>query len=201
MATKTLSAIRAIIRQKLRDEFQLGEEFEWEDDELDLLIGDCLAEVSECSPYQVKETLTTSVGSRELDISSITDLLYIDEVEYPVGKFPKKMRDCSIFGDTLTIETDLYPAASEDVYLYCHKLHQLTESSSTLKPQLERVLILGVVGQAAINKARTLIDKINIGGAKTPADMEAWGVGQIALYRVGLNEITVARMFVEHPRG
>lgn len=201
MAKKTLSAVRAVIRQKLRDEFGEGKEFEWENDELNILIGDCLAEVSECSPYQVKETLTTSVGSRELDISSITDWLYIDEGEYPVGKFPKRMRNCTIFGNTLTIETDLSPAADEDVYLYCAKTHQLTDSASTLNPQEERILILGVVGQAAINRARSLINKVNIGGARTPADMQGWGIAQLALYRGGLSEITEARVWVEHPRG
>lgn len=200
MGKKTLSAIRTIIRQLLLDEFVSGEEYEWKEDELDIHIGDCLAEISECSPYQVKETLTTTAGSRELDISSIEDLLSIDEVEYRVGKTPKQMRNCTIFGDILTIETDLTPSADEDVYLYCHKLHQLTESSSTLKPQLERILVLGVTGKAAIAKARSLINRVNLGGARTPSEMQAWGVTQLSLYRAGLNEITEARVWVDHPK-
>lgn len=201
MGKKTLSAIRAIIRQLLLDEFAADVELEFQDDELDIHIGVCLAEISECSPYEVKETLTTTADSRELDISSIEDLLSIDEVEYLVGEFPKQMRNCSIFGDTLTIETSLTPAADEDVYLYCKKLHQLTESSSTLKPQHERVLILGVTGKAAIAKARTLINKVVLGGARTPVVMQSWGVGQLALYRAGLNEITEPPVWVDHPRG
>ncbi len=46
---------------------------------------------------------------------------------------------------------DRVPSADEDVYLYCHKLHQLTKSSSTLKPQEERVLIKGTVAYAALS--------------------------------------------------
>lgn len=163
MAKKTLSAIRALIRQMLRDEFVSSDvELEWEEDELDLHIGECLAEISECSPYEKKETVKTTAGSVELDISSITDLLYIDEVEYRVGKTPKEMRDCSIFGDILTIETDLSPLADEDVYLYCHKLHQLTESTSTLKPQLERILILGVTAKAALSWSNEVRKQITV---------------------------------------
>lgn len=200
MAKKTLSAIRAIIRQKLRDEFASGKDYEWEEDELDIHIADCLAEISESSPYQVKETLTTTAGSVELDISSIEDLLYIDEVEFRVGQTPKQMRNCTIFGDTLTIETDLSPAADEDVYLYCAKTHQLTGSSSTLNPQLERVLIIGVCSAAAVAKARTLIDKVNIGGGRTPADMQAWGLAQLALYNMGLDRISEPRIYQDYPK-
>ena len=202
MANKNLSAIRAIVRQKLRDEFQVDADLEFENDELDIYIADCLDEISEHCPYEVKETLTTTAGSRELDISSIEDLLDggIDEVEFRVGKFPKQMRSCSIFGNTLTIGTDLYPSADEDVYLYCRKLHQLTESTSTLKPQLERILVLGVTGKAAIAKARTLIDKVNVGGARTPDAMKAWGEGKLVLYLRALEKITTPRGYVNHPR-
>jgi hypothetical protein len=116
MSGKPLAAIRAIIRQVLRDE--VAEDLEWEDDELDIHINECLLDISHACPYEVIETLNTTEGSTELDISSIANLLDIDEVEYPVGKTPKAMRSCNVFGNTLTIETDLSPAANEDVYLY-----------------------------------------------------------------------------------
>ena len=54
---KNLSAIRAIVRQKLRDEFEASKKFKWEDDELDICIQLILAEISESRPYVVKETL------------------------------------------------------------------------------------------------------------------------------------------------
>ena len=197
---KTLSAIRDIVRQRLKDEFVSGLALEWEDDELDLLVFDCISEMSKCSPYEVKETLTTTAGSRDLDISSITNLLSVEEIEYKVGSTPKNMRSCSVFGDILTMDIDTSPGDSEDVYLYCHKLHQLTDSSSTLKPQLEDTLVLGVCAKAAISKARTLINKINIGGAKTPTEMQAWGTAQLVLYRQELRLITKPRMWKQYPK-
>jgi len=182
---KTLSGIRGIIRQFLLDEFAVGTDLNWEDDELNLHINDCLAEISESCPYEVKETLTTTAASKEVDISSIEDLLSIDKVEYKVDQDPQEFRNFDLWGNTLTIDIETAPTG-DSVYLYCNKLHQLTESSSTLKPQLERMLILGVCGYAAIAKARSQIDKINIGGGRTPADMQAWGMTKLALYRAGL---------------
>ncbi len=197
---KTLSAVRDIVRQRLRDEFVSGLALEWEDDELDLLIFDCISEISKRSPYEVKETLTTTAGSRDLDISSITNLLSVEEIEYKVGSTPKNMRSCSVFADILTMDINTSPGADENVYLYCHKFHQLTDTSSTLKPELEDILVLGVCAKAAISKARTLINKINTGGAKTPTEMQAWGATQLALFDRELLRITKPRMWVQYPK-
>jgi len=196
---KTLSAIRTTVRQFLRDEFS-ETDYKWEDDELDLHIGDCLAEISERVPYQVKETLTTTASSKELDISSIEDLLEVDKIEFRTGQDPPDYRNCSVFGSMLTMEIDFLPSAGEDVYLYCHKLHQLTEDSSTLSPQIERLLVLGVTARAAIAKAQSHINKVNIGGGRTPAELQGWGVSQLALYRAGLKRLARARTYTEYPK-
>ena len=178
---KTLSAVRAMVRQFLRDEFESSSEQDFKDDEIDLYIGDCLAEISERSPYVVKETLQTTANSRELDISSIEDLLEIDRLEYKTGSNPRDNRNfIEIDADTIEIDTTLTPAAAEDVYVYCRKLHQLSESASTLKPQLERVLIDGSVAKVALSwinqlrvqvkEAATIITKIDaaIGAMSAP---------------------------------
>jgi len=191
---KNLSAIRATIKQFLRAEFDPDIESEWVDDELDIYIQDCLETISEKRPYEVKDiTLTTTANSKELDISSITDLLKVEKVEYPVGNEPPDYRNCSVFGTTLRFNYDYTVAGGKSIYLYCWKLHQLTESSSTLSPQIERVLVLGVCAKAATAKARTLINKINVGGANVATALQAWSTEKLALYRDGLRQITKQR--------
>lgn len=148
---KYLSTIRATVRQFLQDEFVSGSDYKFPDDELDLCIDDCLVEISLSKPYEVKETLTTTANSKELDISSIENLLEVEKIEFRTGQDPLDYRNCSVFGNILTMDIDFNPSASEDVYLYCHKVHQLTETSSTLSPQLEKVLIDGAVAKAASN--------------------------------------------------
>ncbi|MBA7473850.1 hypothetical protein ES707_09195 [subsurface metagenome] len=155
--SKTLSGIRAIVRQFISDEFVSGAEYDFEEDELDLYISDTLSEISERRPYEVKETLKTTADSKELDISSIDDLFDIPKIEFRTSEDPPAYRNCSIFGNTLTMAIDFKPLASENVYLYCHKVHQLTEDTSTLNPQLERVLVAGAVPKLAlawVNKIR-----------------------------------------------
>ncbi len=159
--SKALSAVRAIIRQFVRDEFSETTEQDFQDDEIDLHIGEVKDEISERSPYVVKETLKTTEGSRELDISSIEDLLEIEKLEYPVGSTPRDYRNLiEIDAETIEIDTTRTPGADEDVYVYCRKLHQLTEETSTLGPQLERLVIAGsvpLVALAWINQVRVQV--------------------------------------------
>lgn len=200
MATKTLSAIRTICRQMLRDEFTTGKDYVWPDDELDLHIADCLVEISQRRPYEFKETLTTTASSKELDISSIEDLLEVDKIEFRTGQDPPGYRNCSVFGSMLTMDINFLPSAAENVYLYCLKVHHLTEESSTLSPELDSLLVLGVVGRAAIAKAQSHIGKVNIGGWRTASELQGWGAGHLALYRAGLNRLARARTYTEYPK-
>lgn len=199
--SKNLSAIRAICRQFLSDEFSPDIDLTWQDDELDLHIGHVLSEISKSSPYEVKEELTTIAGSKELDIGDIDDLLFVDEVEYPAGEDPREFRNFSVWGDTLTMDIDTAPATTgEDVYLYCAELHSLTESSSTLKPLQELLLVDGVCAYAAIAKSKDYIDKVNIGGARTAADMLVWGENKLAIYKAELRHLVKPRTRREYPK-
>jgi len=196
---RLLSGIRTTARQKLNDELvSSSEDYKWTDDELDVYIADCLIEMSKYSPYEVKETLTTTASSRELDLSSIDDLLEVKEAEYPVDKQPRKFRQFDVWGDTLRMELDTAPSSVADVYLYCKKYHSLSDTASTLNPNLERILVLGVCGQAAIAKARTQINKVN----KAPGvagNMQSWGLAQLALYYEELNKLVVPDRYEEYP--
>ena len=261
---KYLSGILAEARQFLLDEFSSGEDFEWEDDELNIHIGHCLREISKISPFMAREVLITIEDSRELDISGIENLIYIDRLEYPIGNDPRSYRNFKeIDNETIEIDTTLTPDTSgesdtltgtvtftdgstaitgsgtaftteleadyfikkstgirwyriksiesdtaltlaevshddgadtaevtqycyEVVYVFCAELHRLTESSSTLKPLEEMLLVDGVCAYAAIAKARSLINKVNIGGASTARDLLVWGQNKLALFKTEL---------------
>lgn len=147
---KMLSAIRTICRQMLRDEFESAEDYDFPNDEIDLHIEECKVEISQRQPYEVKETLTTA-ASKELDISSIEDLLEVDKAEFPVGSDPPDFRNVSVFGSILTIDIDTKPTAGKTIYLYCEKIHQLTEDSSTLSLLQEKLLIDGATAKTALS--------------------------------------------------
>ena len=189
--------IRTIIRQMLRDELQESVDAEFAEDELDLHINEVLVEISQRRPYEVRETVL-SVGSKEVSISSITNLLDVEKAEYPTGSDPPDYRDVSVFGDTLRIEIDSVPASGQNIYLYCHKVHQLTESSSTLKPDLEKVLVEGVVAKAALAWLSKMRSQI------VPSTMRwyhDWAREHFAIYQNGLNSITRRKVWEFYPRG
>jgi len=197
---KMLSGVRAVVRQMLTDELVSSDtDYAWTDDELDLYINDCLAEIAEYKPYEVKETLTTTADSRELDLSVIDDLVEVKKVEYPVDEQPRQFRNFSVWGDILRMALDSAPGAGESVYLYCAKYHSLSDTVSTLNPTLERILVLGVSGRAAVAKARAQINAVNIGGAGVASNMQNWGLAQLALYRGGLNSLIIPEMSEEYP--
>jgi len=284
MGTQNLAAIRQSVRQILRDEFDVDTATtqEWQDDELDAHIQECLREISRCRPRIVKEVKTTIANSRVLDISGIDNLLWIGKLEYPTGNDPRDFRNFieldekqieidttlapdaggsgtltgivsfssgsaaitgsgtlfttelaagyhirkavagssgrwyriySITDDThLTLAEPVTPVDTgadtelltqycyETVYLYCAKLHTLSEQTSTLTVELEELLVLGACGKSAISRARSLINAVNVGGSVTPSAMQNWGLNQLALYKQGLQEITPNRISKEYSK-
>jgi len=253
---KQLSAIVKEVRQFLRDELSTDAE-SFKDDELHTHIREALVEVSYAVPHIKKEVVTTIANSRVLDISSITDLIEIEKLEYPVGQDPRDYRnfikiddetieiDCTktpsaggsgtltgtvtftsgsatVSGSGTAFSTELeagylikkstgtrwyrvYSIASdtsltlaeashdtgadtedvtqycyEPVYVYCRKVHTLTEdpAASTLPPQLERVLIDGSVAYAALSWLNKI--RIETESALSRVDDVNKAVGNIA---------------------
>ena len=87
-------------------------------------------------------------SGKDLDISSIEDLIEIKKAEYPTRQDPQKITKFTVFGDIVTLD-DISPTDGDEVFLYCKKFQTLTDSSSTLNSILEDVLIKGIVAYAA----------------------------------------------------
>ena len=178
----TLTQIKAQIAQELQDTGKLI----WSDAEIEDAVKDALRELSLYAPNIVKETLATTATSKDLDISSIADLIYVSEVEYEVGKDPRRWRNFTIRGKTLTIEIDFAPSAGQSVYLYCAKPHILTDASSTLSPELERIIVSLASARLAVSKGAKSIDAVTIGGGSVWANYQTWGERKLA---IGLSEL------------
>ena len=115
-----LSEMRSIVRRDLKDEDAAN--YRWTDDELDRHFTHAVKGFSEAIPYQQRATKATTSGARELDISTITDRIMVEAVEYPVDKFPKRYQRFALWEDTLTILGDELPDGS-NAYIYYGKLH------------------------------------------------------------------------------
>jgi len=167
-----LSEMRTIVRRDLHDED--ASNYRWTDDELDRHIAHAVKDFSEHLPDEQKATKATTSGSRELDISDLSDRVMVVAVEYPVANFPKRYQRFSLWSDMLTILGEEIPDGS-NAYIYYGKLHTLSAESSTIPAQNEDLIAAGACGYAAVEWAAYAINRVNVGGGITPREFIAWG--------------------------
>ena len=190
-----LDLMRARVRQLLYDEFDPAKTMQWQDDTLDVIIGEIVREISKAKPYEVTETVTlTLAGKNEISIASIANLISIPYGEYPVDKDPRRYRNVKVWGSTAIFTMNVRPSGDESAYLYCYKLHTITESSSTLTPDLEDICVLGVAAQAARSKSRTQVNKVNVGGGRVASGSLTWAEVTQAKYKSALAGQTKQRV-------
>jgi len=181
-----LAEMRARLRQDLHDEDESN--YRWSDEELNRHIEHALRELSLAVPLEAKATLTTTAGSRELSLSTISDLVAIEAVEYPVGRYPPRYVRFSLWGDTLTLLVEGAPSGGEEVYIYYGKLHTLDETTSTIPSPLEDLVVIGGAGYAAIEWASFATNRLNVGGESTWRNYLTWGQDQLASFLRGLSK-------------
>jgi hypothetical protein len=167
-----LSDMRTVVRRDLKDEDAAN--YRWANDELDRHIAHAVKDFSEAIPYEQKATMATTSGSRELDISSLSDRIMLEAVEYPVGKFPTRYQRFALWGNNLTILGDELPDGS-NAYIYYGKLHTLGASSSTIPARFEDLVATGAEGYAAVEWAVYATNRVNVGGSPAPGEFLSWG--------------------------
>ncbi|MDD5288078.1 MAG: hypothetical protein PHY28_03065, partial [Dehalococcoidales bacterium] len=91
-----LSEMRVIVRRDLHDED--ANNYRWTNDELDRHIAHAVKDYSESVPYEQKATKSTTAGSREIDVSTLSDRIMVSAVEYPVGNFPVRYQRFALWG-------------------------------------------------------------------------------------------------------
>jgi hypothetical protein len=181
-----LTDMRAIVRRDLRDES--AGNYRWTNDELDRHVARAVKEFSEATPNPQKATKATTSGSREISITTLTDRIMVEAVEYPVDRFPKRYQRFSLWADTLTLLGDEIPDGS-DAYIYYGKLHTLDASSSTIPAMYEDLIAMGAAGYAAVEWAIYAVNRVNIGGLPAPDEFLAWGRERLSDFRRELRRL------------
>jgi hypothetical protein len=176
--------MRARVRQDLHDEDATN--YRWTNAELDRHIQHAVRELSLAVSQEAKATLTTTAGSRNLSISSLTDLVMIEAVEHPVGKYPPVYVPFSLWGSTLTLLVEGVPGGGESVYVYYGKLHTLDATSSTLPSPLEDLVAIGADGYAALEWSSFATNRVNVGGMEVWRQYQSWGQERLDSFLKGL---------------
>lgn len=181
-----LAEMRALVRRDLHDEDSPN--YRWTDDEIDRHIAHAVRELSEHIPDEQKATVATTAGSRELDISTLTSRVMLEAVEYPLGQFPRRFQPFSLWGDTVTLLGDEVPDGS-DAWVYYGKLRIIDSGSSTVYARHEDLVVSGACGFAAVEWAAYAVNRVNVGGTRTPEDFLAWGNVKLKYFRQELQRL------------
>jgi hypothetical protein len=155
----TLSDIRTRVRTDLRDTEPSAQR--WTDTQLDRHIERALHDLDRFVPREATATFATTPGSRDVSLSSVTGLIDIDAVEFPVGDYPPCYAQFSRWEDTLTLLVDRIPAGG-DLKLFYTAGHVLDGSGSTVPGHLEELLAIGAAGYAALELASYDIEQLNL---------------------------------------
>jgi len=183
----TITEMRALVRRDLHDEDAAN--YRWTNDELDRHILHALKELSEALPYEQKAVIATTADSRDISLSTITDRIMVEAVEYPVNKFPKRYQRFSLWADVVTLLGDVVPDGS-NAHIYYGKLHTLDATSSTIPARHEDLVVTGACGYAAIEWAIYAINRVNIGGGVTPGEFLNWGREKLACFEAELKKMS-----------
>jgi hypothetical protein len=194
-----LSEMRTRVRRDLHDEDPADQR--WTDDELDRHIERAVRELSLAIPLEAKASPTTSEGSRDISLASLSDLVAVEAVEYPVDEYPPSYVPFSLWADTLTLLVDATPPGGESVNICYGKMHTLDDTTSTIPPHLEELVATGATAYAALEWASFATNRVNVGGQDVWRQYLTWGQERLAAFSRALakhsrrNAVRVRRLY------
>ena len=179
--------MRAAVRRDLHDED--APSYRWSDNELDRHIQRALGEVSVASPREMKASLSTTAGSRDLSLATIAGLLAVEAAEYPTGLYPPSYVRFSVWSGTLSLLVVAAPSGGQGVTVYYGAMHTLDATSSTLPVYLEDLVATGAAAYAALEWASFATNRINVGGEDVWRQYMVWGQDRLAAFLRRLAEM------------
>jgi hypothetical protein len=179
-----LTEMRALVRADLQDTD--SQNYRWTDDEVDGAIDRVVMEYSLHAPIEQQTEIATTDGDTELDISSLSGLLKIESVEFPVGKPPKYLQRFEYWAGKIYMEDKGDGTNARVRWL---KSHTLTAQSTTIPTEHEEIIVLGATGYLAMSAAAYTVDRATIAGHYATINYKAWGKERLDRYDKQLKQI------------
>ena len=172
-----LTEMRARVREDLQDTD--SQSYLWTDDEVDGAIDRVVKEYSLHAPIAQQDDIATTDGDTGLDISSLTGLLEIESVEFPIGQTPKYLQRTEYWAGKLYMEDE---GDGEDARVRWLKKHTLTAESTTIPAEHEEIIVLGATGYLAMSASVYTVDRASIAGRHATINYRAWGRERLDRY-------------------
>jgi hypothetical protein len=181
----TLSDLVSLLRTDLRDS---GAD-RWPTATLERHIRRAVRELSEVMPQEKKTTLQTTIGSRDVSISGLADLVRVEAVEYPLGDWPPSYVPFSVWQTTLTMHLEGTPGAVEDLSVLWGALHVVDGSGSTVPGYAEDVVLVGAAGYAAVEWSSFATNRANVSGVQAVENYGEFGRERLRQFRAALRRL------------
>jgi len=172
-----LATMRARVREDLQDEDAAN--YRWTNDQVDGAIERVVEEFSIAHPIQQQDDIATVESSRDIDISSLSGLIRVESVEFPIGENPSYYQKFRIWQDTLQMDDE---GDGSDARVRWYKEHTLDAESSTIPTQFEEIIVLGATGYLATSASVYTVDKATIAGKWATINFLKWGEQRLDRY-------------------
>jgi hypothetical protein len=180
-----LTEMRARVREDLQDTD--SQNYRWSDDEVDGAIDRVVMEYSLHAPIEQQDDIATTDGDTELNISSLTGLLKIESVEFPIGYKPKYFQRIEYWTGQLYMEDE---GNGNDARVRWLKKHTLTAESTTIPSEHEEIIVLGATGYLALSASAYTVDRASIAGRHAAINYKAWGKERLDRYDKKLKAVS-----------
>jgi hypothetical protein len=184
-----LTDMRTLVRRDLKDEDNSN--YRWQDNEIDRAIARALLELSRYVPREMKATIATTAGSREITMTTLTDRVSVDRVEFPISQTPRQFQRFTVYADTITLVGDV-EGDGANCYIYWGSVHTMG-ATSTIPSYLEDVLALGATAYAVLAQTQYRTDTAGIGGERADTDYQSWGTVMLKEFKAQLKRFGKGR--------
>src|SRR3972149_682052 len=179
-----LTEMTARVREDLQDTD--SENYRWTDDEVEGAIDRVVMEYSLHAPIQQQTDIATTDGDTELDISTLTGIVKIESLEFPLGKTPKYLQHFEYWAGQLYMQDE---GDGTNARVRWTKKHTLTAESSTIPAEHEELIVLGATGYLAMSASAATVDRAFIAGHYGTTSYRAWGKDRLDRYDQKLKAI------------
>ena len=170
----------------------------WSTGDIDEGIRQALHEYSKTRPLRAVDTLSISADGREIDISSLTDLLSVREIwcDYTAAdpEDPPNRRAFMFWPDQSKLYVnDVYePQNGDTMRVFYTKMQTLngldSATATTVDLDDESLIAIGAAGYAATSRAVDLAEQVTL-DRLTAQQVRAWGLSKMQEFRSGLKKV------------
>jgi hypothetical protein len=180
-----LTEMTTRVREDLQDTDAAN--YRWTGDQVEGAIDRVVMEYSLHAPIEQQDDIATADGDPELDISTLTGVVKIESVEFPIGKSPRYMQHIEYWAGKLYMQDEGDGGNARVRWL---KKHTLTAESTTIPAEHEEIIVLGATGYLAMSASANTVDRAFIAGRYGTQSYKDWGIERLKRYDFKLREIS-----------